>query len=723
MKKTVLTLVIYLTATILLSAREKSHSKLSVTHGPYLQNVTDTSATIMFTTNKLVVPGVLLSEDGSEFKLIQNSTDGLINVGDDIHKVRLTGLKPGHEYEYKLFAKEVLDMRPYVNLDGKYGNSIVSSVFRFRTFDRNSDEVRFTVFNDIHNKAGLLSRFLDGNNIENQDFYIFNGDILNYVKSMDLPYKVFIDTCVNRFASEKPFLFVRGNHETRGTYASELKSFFDFPNDNYYRSMDIGPVHFIILDSGEDKPDSSSAYFGMADYDNYRLKQLEWLKKEVKSESFKNASFRVVVIHMPIVEREKNWYGMAFLAKHFGPVLRDAGIDLMISGHTHRNSWIPANSSGFGYPVMIASNYNFTEVTADTEGIKLKLKDIDGTVVETYSVKSVNPSNSDDESSWFTRALEYKGIVVQDDGWNIWGCSPIVDDKGKLHLFVARWPVKTGYQGWKTHSEIAHYMADSPEEQFKFIDVVLQGGDKKGWDRFAPHNPTIHKVGNRYALFYIANSGLKEHPANQQIGLLLSNSLNGPWEKAGKDGLMLSPPTNRSYYNFKAGNGVVNPALLQKDGKFYLYFKSNDTRKENEWRPKMGLAIADNIEGPYKQLEDPITKNEQIIEDGYAFEYNNKVYLVTTDNHGMIEFGGGLIWGSEDGINFGEPKQAFTVLKNYLGGEVPQEAYRTKGEAGDKFERPQILMIDGKPNYIYMPSGTNVSGGKGSAGYVLKINL
>ncbi len=204
---------------------------------------------------------------------------------------------------------------------------------------------------------------------------------------------------------------------------------------------------------------------------------------------------------------------------------------------------------------------------------------------------------------------------------------------------------------------------------------------------------------------------------------MLSRSLYGPWGKAGKDGLVLSPPADRSYYNYKAGNGVVNPAFLQKEGKFYLYFKSNDTRDGFEWSPKMGLAIADKLEGPYVQRKLPITRNEQVIEDGYAFEYNNKVYFVNTDNHGIIEFGGGLIWESNDGISFGEPKQAFTVLKNYLGGSMPATAHRTKGKAGDKFERPQILMIDNKPAYIYMPSGTNVSGGKGSAGYVLKINL
>jgi predicted phosphodiesterase len=570
----------------------------------------------------------------------------------------------------------------------------------------------------------MLSRFLDHNDIEKQDFYVFNGDIINYISDPEFPYKAFIDTIVNRFAAEKQFFFVRGNHETRGTYAKDFKQFFDFPDDKYYYSRDIGPAHIIFLDAGEDKPDNSEAYFGMADFDRYRLEQLEWLKKDIQSDGFRNASFRIVIIHMPVIEKKNNWYGMAFLAEHYGPVLQKAGIDLMISGHTHENALITENKSGFGYPVWIASNHNFTEVTVDRSRIELKLKDIKGKVNETFTVeaKTVQGINGD-KSSWFSKALRYKGIVISDDAWNIWGSSPIMDDDGKVHLFVARWPQNTGHQGWRTHSEIAHYVADGPEGPFKFVEVVLQGTGKDTWDKFAPHNPTIHKVGDKYALFYIANNGLKEHPANQKIGLLISDSLYGPWKKAGKDGLILSPPSDRSYYNYKAGNGVNNPAFLQKDGKFYLYFKSNDTRKDNKWRPKMGLAIAENLEGPYVQLKDPITKNEQVIEDGYAFEYNGKVYLVTTDNHGMIEYGGGLIWESEDGLSFDNPRQAFTVLKNYLGGKLPDGAYRTKGPEGDKFERPQILMIDGKPAYIYMPSGTNVSGGKGSAAYVLKIEL
>ena len=79
------------------------------THGPYLQHVTETGATIVYTTNVLVVPGVMIKSTDGEFELVQNSRDGLIDVGSNIHKIRIENLKPGNEYEYRLFACEIED--------------------------------------------------------------------------------------------------------------------------------------------------------------------------------------------------------------------------------------------------------------------------------------------------------------------------------------------------------------------------------------------------------------------------------------------------------------------------------------------------------------------------------------------------------------------------------------------------------------------------------------
>jgi hypothetical protein len=39
-----------------------------------------------------------------------------------------------------------------------------------------------------------------------------------------------------------------------------------------------------------------------------------------------------------------------------------------------------------------------------------------------------------------------------------------------------------------------------------------------------------------------------------------------------------------------------------------------------------------------------------------------------------------------------------------------------------KFERPKILMIEGKPKYLFAPSGWNITGGKRVVCNILKIS-
>ncbi|MDB4581531.1 metallophosphoesterase [Draconibacterium sp.] len=361
---------------------------LEITHGPYLQNITKTEATIVFTTNKLVVPGVLIRSGNKEFRLIQNSTNGLVDVGDDIHKIRIKGLQPGINYEYKLVAKEIASYHPYKVV---YGDELNSETFSFKTFDSQQSSVNFTVFCDIHDQAEKLAKYLDSNQVEKQDCYFLNGDIMGHIEEKPQIYSSFLDTCVSRFASEIPFFYARGNHETRGKYARNLKNFLDLPNNQYYYAQTIGNIRFIVLDGGEDKPDTTSVYAGLADFDTYRLKELEWLRNEVAGEEFQKAKIKIVIIHMPIIKNKRNWYGMAFLEEHFGPVLQRAKIDLMISGHMHKNNWIEAGKSGFDYPVMICSNNDYVEVKVEMDSIKIDLKNLEGKIVEQYLVEKRIP--------------------------------------------------------------------------------------------------------------------------------------------------------------------------------------------------------------------------------------------------------------------------------------------------------------------------------------------
>lgn len=318
----------------------------------------------------------------------------------------------------------------------------------------------------------------------------------------------------------------------------------------------------------------------------------------------------------------------------------------------------------------------------------------------------------------FADRWEFIGIAVQESGYTIWGTSPVIGDDGKVHLYVARWPCDLKVDpGWRSHSEIAHYVGEVPEGPFVFSDIAITGTGTDTWDRYGAHNPAIHRVGKRFVLLYIGNTDYRQppHPSNQCIGMAVSFSPYGPWEKVGTDGKILAPSENDTYWTHKAGNGVNNPALLQHpDGGFFLYFKSEEA--------KMGLAIAEQLEGPYVQLPFPVTSNEQRIEDGYAFMHQKKFALLTTDNHGIIEEGGGLLWTSEDGIHFTHYEQGFRRINQYTEVDPDKVAihYGPGGRTYSKFERPQLLLINDKPAYLYVPSGHNIYGGDCTVSYVLR---
>lgn len=163
-------------------------------------------------------------------------------------------------------------------------------------------------------------------------------------------------------------------------------------------------------------------------------------------------------------------------------------------------------------------------------------------------------------------------------------------------------------------------------------------------------------------------------------------------------------------------DGVNNPAFLHHpDGGYFLYFKSEKAR--------MGLAIAENLEGPYIQLPFPVTANDQNIEDGYAFMYKSKFALLTTDNHGIIEEGSCILWTSEDGIHFNDYEKGYHRINHYTDIDMKQVAvhYGPQNRVYAKSERPQLLFKDGKPDYMYVPSGTNIFGGNCTVNYVLKF--
>ncbi len=373
MKRTSFLLLVILAAGLV---NGQSVEPLRIMNGPWIQNLNETGLTIFFTTNLPVVPAVMLSSAGEEPEVrITNSTDGIIDAGGTLHRVRVEGLQPGTQYRYRIQAIEILKYRPY---QVWYGDTLYSRAQTIRTADPDSPVVSFMVFNDIHEKSGFLAQHLKQAEPAAMDFIVYNGDMLNYFEKEPQIFDAVIDTSVRYFAGSTPFLWVRGNHETRGMLARTFKEYLDYPDGSFYFAFSRGPVRFIVLDCGEDKPDDNQYYYRLADYDRYRLKQLEWLREELKSDAYLEASFRVVIIHMPVHPGDGKWHGQNFLARHFGPVLKEAGADLMLSAHTHRHQWIDQNESGLGFPILVNAPGDRIEVHSDREELKIEVISAEG---------------------------------------------------------------------------------------------------------------------------------------------------------------------------------------------------------------------------------------------------------------------------------------------------------------------------------------------------------
>jgi hypothetical protein len=320
--------------------------------GPYLQNLTPSEVTIVWITKKNSFSWVEYG-DGAHLSMREfGYSNGLIEANNLINKVTLRNLKPGTQHKYRIVSTEITGYRGSTVV---FGETINSALLGFKTPQVVEDEIKCVLFNDIHDRPQIIPQLLyrhgyTGNN-RDYDFVVFNGDCFDQVSSETQIINHLLKPTTDLFSNEIPFILTQGNHECRGSFARQVPNYFAYPDNKYYFSFTRGPVHFLVLDSGEDKTDNSVEYGGLTAFDRYRDIQKEWLEKEIESPAFKKAAFRVLIIHIS-PWHSGDWHGTLHCRKTFGPLLNKAKIDLQLSGHTHKYMTHPADEN-HNFPIMI----------------------------------------------------------------------------------------------------------------------------------------------------------------------------------------------------------------------------------------------------------------------------------------------------------------------------------------------------------------------------------
>lgn len=336
-----------------------------------------------------------------EWRRATSSRYGLTQGNSTIQKAVIKGYDPYKPLRFKAVSRPIEEFKPY---SVKYGEPTTSNEIKIGPTRRRDGSASFIVFNDVHNNIHFYPILtpLAGDKV---DFMVFNGDVLQdpqtekeVIEHLLLPMSWFA-------AHSIPCFFLRGNHETRGAYARHLADYLVLPDDQYYAAMTFGAARVVFLDSGEDKPDSSKEYSGLNDFDPYMEEQRDWLAREVESEPFQSAVWRIVVQHIPpdwrIPMEKKRWYGPERVEKLFGPLYDQGGVTAIIAAHNHRADVIPPcpdESRGYQYTVFIGDAHPLSKATilrADVtpESLKITRFQSDGSIgaEQTWDKKDREP--------------------------------------------------------------------------------------------------------------------------------------------------------------------------------------------------------------------------------------------------------------------------------------------------------------------------------------------
>jgi hypothetical protein len=82
---------------------------------------------------------------------------------------------------------------------------------------------------------------------------------------------------------------------------------------------------------------------------------------------------------------EDIWYAQRRLYEDFLPVLNDAGITLMLSGHLHKYVVSEKGEGNNTFPIVVNSNNERMDVTIEGKKITLRFYDTAGKLVRTLN--------------------------------------------------------------------------------------------------------------------------------------------------------------------------------------------------------------------------------------------------------------------------------------------------------------------------------------------------
>ena len=317
---------------------EKSALKLPILLYPPVLTHPDTGAvTIIFRTMGNVGAGIEYRPKGSaQWELCWDERAGIIRR-HSLHKIFLSGLVPGKEYEYRV-----------VMIDPREPDVRKKSALYSFTAPPDSECGTFSFFYtadpqfepDVQKK--LLKGVLDSCESSSCDFLVLGGDINSRYSNARIE-RDLIPTLQSCAGNSKPVVMIRGNHELRGPEPDSFVDFWSSEKNETYFFFRFGDTAFLVLDAWENRPADhprSQSYSRHNLDELFLAREKEFVRQVVSSPRWQSARRRIVLAHGASFSHHDNAATMyrwlqEMTDEFFCGANPVSQLHLWLAGHTH----------------------------------------------------------------------------------------------------------------------------------------------------------------------------------------------------------------------------------------------------------------------------------------------------------------------------------------------------------------------------------------------------
>jgi len=387
------------------------------TRGPFVQNTTSTSQTIVWRTP---VPASTIVEFGPTAELGQRVHDP---TPVPQHAATLTGLVPDTEYCYRVRSG-----------DGRREG--VSPLLWFRTL-KESGPLRFAVTADVG--TGNLAQWgvAEVMRAMHPDLVLIAGDTL-YPTFLDTQADQRLFSIYRHLMTSTPFFVVAGNHDYWSSRPQEFYEAFVLPTNNVPPALHAlagtGPEHYYAFDHGD------AHFVGLYVPLYYRglelapgTVQYQWLEADLAAST---KPWKFLFLHLPLMssgphaDDDYNLNGvpdMQELADALLPLASRYGVQMVFSGHDHSyqrfrpvqgvHCLVAAGGGGTLYPLaalhpdsaQFLQRWHAVLVTVSGNSLQARALSETGELVDLMFIERVPPPAVPRETVWHTPSAAFEG--------------------------------------------------------------------------------------------------------------------------------------------------------------------------------------------------------------------------------------------------------------------------------------------------------------------------